>query len=122
MCYIRERRRTNSSNLKQQLILKCKAKYSKFLKLNGIFGSILLLIVILFLGPLFQTLPNACLASIIVVALKNMAMEFTIFPQLYKKSRLEAVIFIKLFDYYDHDYRNKIIACLVGYICWCSAA
>jgi MFS superfamily sulfate permease-like transporter len=60
-------------------------------QVNGIFASIVILIVVLFLGPVFKTLPNACLASIIVVALKNMAMGVTIFPSLLKKSKMEAV-------------------------------
>lgn len=62
-------------------------------QVNGIFASILILIVILFLGPLFKTLPNACLASIIVIALKNMALEFRVFPKILKKSKLEAVTY-----------------------------
>jgi hypothetical protein len=62
-------------------------------QVNGIFASIIVLIVILFLGPLFESLPNACLASIIVIALKNMVMEvYTIFPKTLKKSKLEGVI------------------------------
>jgi MFS superfamily sulfate permease-like transporter len=59
---------------------------------SGIFSSILVLIVILFLGPFIETLPKACLASIIVVALKNMVIEvFTELPKIMKKSKLEAV-------------------------------
>ncbi|CAF0955390.1 unnamed protein product [Brachionus calyciflorus] len=57
----------------------------------GIFSSILVLVVILFLGPLFKSLPNACLAAIIVVALKAMVLEVTIFPKLLKKSKMEAM-------------------------------
>ena len=83
----------------------------------GIFSSILILVVILFLGPLFKTLPNvkkkkfkqlnlfiysknqndkkACLAAIIVVALKSLILEVRIFPKLLKKSKIEAVSYLK---------------------------
>ncbi len=51
-------------------------------EVNGIFASIIVFVVILFLGALFETLPKACLAAIIVVALKNMLMEvYTVFPK-----------------------------------------
>jgi MFS superfamily sulfate permease-like transporter len=60
-------------------------------QVNGIFASVLILIVILFLGPVFKTLPNACLAAIIVIALKKMALEVTIFPSILKRSKMEAV-------------------------------
>jgi MFS superfamily sulfate permease-like transporter len=54
-------------------------------------ASILVLIVCLAIGPLFSTLPKACLAAIIVVALKNMLLQILQVPQLYKTSKLEAV-------------------------------
>jgi MFS superfamily sulfate permease-like transporter len=63
-------------------------------QVSGIFSSILVLIVTIFLGPFIQTLPKACLASIIVVALKNIVIEvFTELPKIMKKSKLEAVSF-----------------------------
>ena len=61
-------------------------------KVYGIFASILVLIVILFLGPLFKSLPNACLAAIIVIALKSIVFEVKNLPDLFKKSKIEAVI------------------------------
>ncbi len=43
--------------------------------LSGIFCGLVLLVVILFLGPLFEKLPNACLAAIIIAAFKNILLQ-----------------------------------------------
>jgi MFS superfamily sulfate permease-like transporter len=70
-------------------------------QLNGFFAGLLLLVVILFLGPLFEALPKACLAAIIVIALKNMVLEvFTEFPKIFRKSKIEGVSLLLI--------RNKI--------------
>ncbi|RNA41964.1 solute carrier family 26 member 10-like [Brachionus plicatilis] len=63
----------------------------------GIFASILVLVVILFLGPLFGSLPNACLAAIIVIALKSMVLEVKNLPNLFKKSKIEALGWLMTF-------------------------
>ena len=115
-------------------------------QLHGIFSSILILIVILFAGPLFRKLPNvkkffyvfffffsrffffniyyyyqACLASIIVIALKHMLFEVSIFPKLLRKNRMEAVISSLIFYSFHFIVLNTIyikfifLACLARY-------
>jgi hypothetical protein len=44
-------------------------------KIVGLLASIVVLIVILAVGPVFRTLPNSCLAAIIVTAMKNMLLQ-----------------------------------------------
>lgn len=46
-------------------------------QVSGIVSAILVLFVCLFLGPLFYTLPNAVLASIIIVALFPLFRQFS---------------------------------------------
>lgn len=53
----------------------------------GIVSSIILLLVLLFLGPFFQSLPNAVLASIIVVALKGMFLQYKEVPSMWRLSK-----------------------------------
>ena len=75
-------------------------------------ASILLTLICFLIGPLFRTLPNvylviiiyvatffnfffnhskACLAAMIVVALKNMALQLRLRPEVYRTSKIEAV-------------------------------
>ena len=49
----------------------------------------MVLIVILAVGPLFRTLPNACLAAIIVTAMKNMLLQTKQIPVLWRINKLE---------------------------------
>ncbi|CAF0970223.1 unnamed protein product [Adineta steineri] len=55
----------------------------------GILASIVVLIVILAVGPLFRTLPNSCLAAIIVTAMKNMLLQTKQLPVLWRINKLE---------------------------------
>jgi hypothetical protein len=80
--------------------------------LYGLFTGIVILVVILFVAPLFKTLPyvndeffdnlvttnyvgnffvKACLAGSICIALRLMCLEFKNLPRMYKKSKAEAV-------------------------------
>jgi MFS superfamily sulfate permease-like transporter len=43
-------------------------------------------------------LPNACLAAIIVIALKNMILQITQLPKIFKQSQLEAIAWIVTFS------------------------
>jgi MFS superfamily sulfate permease-like transporter len=63
----------------------------------GIIASIVVLIVILAIGPLFRTLPNACLAAIIVTAMKNMLLQTKQLPVLWRVNKLEFLAWIVTF-------------------------
>ncbi|XP_070558890.1 prestin-like [Ptychodera flava] len=53
-------------------------------QIAGLVNSALMLVVLLFLAPLFEPLPKAVLASVIVVALKGMFRQFSDLPKLWK--------------------------------------
>ncbi|XP_069945248.1 prestin isoform X2 [Cherax quadricarinatus] len=57
----------------------------------------LLLFVLLFIGPVFETLPNAVLSSIIVVALKGMFMQVRDLKRVWGVSRPDAMIWLASF-------------------------
>lgn len=57
----------------------------------------LLLIIMLFIGPAFETLPNCVLSSIIVVALKGMFMQVDDLRKVWAVSRADALIWIMSF-------------------------
>ncbi|KAB7502825.1 Sulfate transporter [Armadillidium nasatum] len=57
----------------------------------------LIVLVLLFIGPVFETLPKAVLASIIVVALKGMFMQVKDMVAMWKISRIEAAIWLVTF-------------------------
>ena len=58
------------------------------------FSALVMLIVILFIGPLFEQLPKACLASIIIVAFRKLLMQITDFVKIWKISKLESVFYL----------------------------
>ena len=77
----------------------------------ALIASVLLTFICFLIGPLFRTLPNvrimflfitykfinfatqlkACLAAMIVVALKNMALQICRLPGVYRINKIEAV-------------------------------
>ncbi|XP_023932100.1 sulfate transporter-like isoform X2 [Lingula anatina] len=63
-------------------------------QLAAVFSSVLILIVLLVLGPLFQTLPNAVLASIILVALKGMFLQFKDLKNLWHICKFDFAIWL----------------------------
>jgi len=67
------------------------------LKIVGLLASIVVLIVILAVGPVFRTLPHACLASIIVTAMKNMLLQTKQLPVLWRVNKLEFLAWIITF-------------------------
>ena len=58
---------------------------------------ILLISVLLWLGPLFETLPRAVLSGIIVVSLKGMIWQFKDVKRYYTESNLDALVWIVTF-------------------------
>ncbi|KAK3852465.1 hypothetical protein Pcinc_040950 [Petrolisthes cinctipes] len=82
----------------------------------------LILLVLLFVGPVFETLPNCVLSSIIVVALKGMFMQVKELAKIWSMSRVDAVIWIVSFlgvVIIDIDYGLAlgIIASLLVLLC-----
>lgn len=52
----------------------------------------LLTIVLLWIGPFFETLPRCCLASIIIVSLKTLMWQVTHVAAAWKLSKLDALL------------------------------
>ena len=59
-----------------------------------VFTSIVLLLTILFIGPLFEPLPNSCLATIIVCALIPLFRQFQHLVQFWKINRYDFAIWL----------------------------
>ncbi|XP_045113583.1 prestin-like isoform X1 [Portunus trituberculatus] len=57
----------------------------------------LIVLVLLFIGPVFETLPNCVLSSIIVVALKGMFLQVHELKRIWKVSRMDASIWLSSF-------------------------
>lgn len=66
-------------------------------QLASIFSASLVLIVILFIGPLFEDLPNCCLSAIIMVALRSMFLQVLQLPQLFRVSPYDLAIWVVTF-------------------------
>ncbi|XP_070558891.1 prestin-like [Ptychodera flava] len=58
-------------------------------QIAGLVNSGLMLVVLLFLAPVFQSLPNAVLASVIVVALRGMFKQFMDLKKLWKYDKID---------------------------------
>lgn len=61
-------------------------------QLASVVSSVLLLTVLLWVGPVFQTLPRCVLASIIVIALKGMLLQIKDFPRHWHLSRWDGFV------------------------------
>lgn len=66
-------------------------------QLSSLISCSLLLFVLLFIGPIFETLPNCVLSSIIVIALKGMFLQFNDLKNIWAISRIDASIWIVSF-------------------------
>ncbi|KAL3878617.1 hypothetical protein ACJMK2_030951 [Sinanodonta woodiana] len=60
----------------------------------SIFSSAMVLIVILWIGYLFKCLPTCVLSSIIVVAVKNLILQFLELPQIWRTSKYDFFIWV----------------------------
>uniref|UniRef100_A0A8C9BE60 Solute carrier family 26 member 6 n=1 Tax=Phocoena sinus TaxID=42100 RepID=A0A8C9BE60_PHOSS len=63
----------------------------------GAISSLFILIIIVKLGELFQDLPKAVLAAVIIVNLKGMLMQFTDICSLWKANRVDLLIWLVTF-------------------------
>ncbi|CAG0918293.1 unnamed protein product [Notodromas monacha] len=66
-------------------------------QIASIVSCLVLLVILLFIGPLFESLPNCILSSIILVALKGMFVQVFDFTAAWKTSRLDAAIWLSTF-------------------------
>ncbi|CAL8078988.1 unnamed protein product [Orchesella dallaii] len=66
-------------------------------QLASLFSCMILLLVLLWIGPLFESLPNCVLAGIIVVALKGMFLQAAEFPNFWRNSTLHGIIWLTTF-------------------------
>ncbi|KAK0424991.1 hypothetical protein QR680_008969 [Steinernema hermaphroditum] len=67
-------------------------------QLSSVFSSALVLVVILWLGPLFRTLPMCLLASVIIMALRSMFLKFSDLPRLWRISKYDFFIWVVSFS------------------------
>ncbi|XP_069086943.1 solute carrier family 26 member 10-like isoform X2 [Pleurodeles waltl] len=63
-------------------------------QLSGFFTAIVVLVVLLWVGPLFYYLPKAVLACINVVSLRQMFLQFQDLPQLWRISRIDFAVWV----------------------------
>ncbi|KAM4874531.1 prestin isoform 3-T3 [Thomomys bottae] len=66
-------------------------------QLAGCLASLMILLVILATGFLFESLPQAVLSAIVIVNLKGMFMQFTDLPFFWRTSKIELTIWLTTF-------------------------
>ncbi|KAL4646162.1 solute carrier family 26 member 10-like [Arapaima gigas] len=65
-----------------------------YTQLSGLFTSLVVLIVLLLIGPLFYFLPKAVLACINVTSLRQMFLQFKDLPDLWRISKIDFVVWL----------------------------
>ncbi|XP_071380988.1 solute carrier family 26 member 10 [Centroberyx affinis] len=65
-----------------------------YTQLSGLFTSLVVLIVLLLIGPLFYFLPKAVLACINVTSLRQMFLQFQDLPELWRISKIDFVVWV----------------------------
>ncbi|XP_055022162.1 solute carrier family 26 member 10 [Boleophthalmus pectinirostris] len=63
-------------------------------QLSGLFTSLVVLIVLLLIGPLFYFLPKAVLACINVTSLRQMFLQFQDLPELWRISKIDFMVWL----------------------------
>nr|XP_020470814.1 solute carrier family 26 member 10-like [Monopterus albus] len=63
-------------------------------QLSGLFTSLVVLIVLLLIGPLFYFLPKAVLACINVTSLRQMFLQFQDLPELWRISKIDFLVWV----------------------------
>jgi MFS superfamily sulfate permease-like transporter len=86
---------TSSASLARSCVqYNCGAKT----QMTTVFSCLFLVIVLLFVGPLFASLPQACLAAIIVINLKTLFKKILEVQFFWKVNKLEAALFAVTFS------------------------
>lgn len=62
--------------------------------LNGLFSAVVILLVILFLGEYFQFLPLSILSVSIIMAIKNLLLQFRQLPRLWKINKYDFTVWV----------------------------
>lgn len=62
--------------------------------LNGIFSAVIILLILLFLGEYFQYLPLPILSIMIIMAIKNLLLQFRQLPRLWKLNKYDFTVWI----------------------------
>ncbi|KAG7228355.1 hypothetical protein INR49_009219, partial [Caranx melampygus] len=65
-----------------------------YTQLSGLFTSLVVLIVLLLIGPLFHFLPKAVLACINVTSLRQMFLQFQDLPELWRISKMDFMVWV----------------------------
>ncbi|XP_077453769.1 solute carrier family 26 member 10 isoform X2 [Stigmatopora argus] len=81
----------SSATLATTNILESAGGYTQF---SGLFTSLVVLIVLLLIGPLFQFLPKAVLACINVTSLRQMFLQFQDLPELWRISKIDFIVWV----------------------------
>ncbi|GMS84861.1 hypothetical protein PENTCL1PPCAC_7036, partial [Pristionchus entomophagus] len=63
-------------------------------QMSGLFSSLIVLLVILWIGPLLSSLPLCVLSSIVVVALRSLFMKISELPYLWRFSRTDFAVWV----------------------------
>ena len=62
--------------------------------LNGIFSALVILLILLFLGEYFQYLPQAVLSIMVIMAVKNLLLQFRQLPRIWKINKYDFTVWI----------------------------
>lgn len=62
--------------------------------LNGLFSAVIILLILLFLGEYFQYLPLPILSIMIIMAIKNLLLQFQQLPRLWKLNKYDFAVWI----------------------------
>ncbi|XP_069383440.1 solute carrier family 26 member 6-like [Paralichthys olivaceus] len=66
-------------------------------QIAGALSAIVILVIVLWIGALFETLPKAVLAAIIYVNLNGMVKQFLDIPVLWRKNKVDSIIWMATF-------------------------
>ena len=62
--------------------------------LNGIYSAVIILLILLFLGQYFQYLPLPILSIMIIIAIKNLLLQFRQLPRLWRINKYDFIVWV----------------------------